>query len=160
MLLELHRYFGSRKARQGVHNVAALGDRCKVSVQKSSKLWTLDTSWHLSWARIVHFVKCTDLRFLGFFLIYLLVNSLTSPADFNCTKGILSAFGPELLRERAVSSGKSRWQQIPSEVPKRKINLIQKRYGFPPGATAIHLLSHEVFTLWLNKEVMLLSIKQ
>lgn len=38
MLLELHRYFGSRKARQGVHNVAALGDRCKVSVQKSSKL--------------------------------------------------------------------------------------------------------------------------
>lgn len=53
------------------------------------------------------------------------------PVVLSYTEGILSAFGPELLKEREVSLGKSQWQWIPSEEPKRKINLVEKRYGGP-----------------------------
>ena len=50
----------------------------------------------------------TDLRCLAFFLFFfflllVLGNILTFPTILNSTKGNLSAFEPQLLRERAVS---------------------------------------------------------
>ena len=77
-------------------------------------------------------VKCTGLRCLASLFICLLLllgNLLTFPTVFNCTEGNLSAFRPEILRERAEPLGKSQWQWISGEVPQRKMNLIEKRDG-------------------------------
>lgn len=92
--------------------------------------------------------------FLLFFFIYLLGNFLPFPADLNYTENIWSECVPELLRERADSLGENQWQWLPREVQKRKINLMEKKYGAPSGATALHLLSNDICMLRLNKGVM------
>ena len=72
----------------------------------------------------------TDLRCLAFFLFLLLLlilgNILTYPAILNSTKGILSAFEPQLLRERVVSFREEpvainfQWSSQEKDKPHRK----------------------------------------